>query len=189
MKTVHLLSGGLDSTVMLYDLQAKGALLHCLLVDYGQRHQKELDYAKVHCERLSVPFTILVLPTLQGSKLTDSGEGWIVPFRNAILLGLAVNLAASMEFDTVTIACNADDEAMFPDCRWAAIDALNHAIKISGLSVQIQAPYIRQRKWWIARLGSDLKVLMNETWSCYAGAKKPCGKCPACQKRNEALAT
>lgn len=186
---IHLLSGGLDSTVMLYDLQVQGCRLHCLLFDYGQQHAKrELEFARHHAYRLGVEFTTITLPErLRGSKLTACGESWVVPFRNPILLSLAVNLAVSAQADNVTIACNADDAADFPDCRWAAIDALNHAIKISGYSVEIAAPYINKPKWQIGDLGRQLGVDMDATWSCYAGGEVPCGVCPACQKRTLAF--
>lgn len=184
---VHLLSGGMDSTVMLYDLQAQECSIHCLLFDYGQKHQRELDFAKRHCKRLDVPFTIICLPTLKGSKLTDSGDNFVVPFRNPIMLSIAVNLAVSIGAESVTIACNADDRDDFPDCRWTVMDALNHAIRLSQLNVEICAPYVNKRKWEIGDLGRQLGVNMDDTWSCYAGGKEPCGTCPACQKRQEAM--
>lgn len=184
---VHLLSGGLDSTVLLYDLVTQGCKVHCLLFDYKQQHVQELTFAKAHCHRLNLLFTTIELPMLTGSSLTDGKGSVVVPFRNPILLSLAVNLAASIGADSVTIGCNADDAEMFPDCRWAALDAMNHAIRLSGLKVEICAPYVNQRKWWIVRLGGDLKVPMNETWSCYKGGAIPCGHCLACQKREEAF--
>lgn len=172
---------------MLYDLVTQGCRVHCLLFDYRQRHVQEIDFAKLHCKRLNVQWTRVELPMLLGSKLTDGQGSVVVPFRNPIMLSVAVNFAASIGADSVTIGCNADDAEMFPDCRWAAMDALNHAIKIAGYSVEICAPYVNQKKWWIARLGSDLKVPMFETWSCYEGGLEPCGKCLACEKRSEAL--
>lgn len=184
---VHLYSGGFDSTVLLYDLQAQGVRIHCLLFDYGQRHQKELNFAKRHCARLNVPFTVISIPTLGGSTLTDGSGGWVVPFRNPVMLAIGVNFAATVNADCVTIACNADDRDQFPDCRWATMDALNHAIKLSELRVEICAPYVNKRKWEIGDIGRQLGVAMDETWSCYAGDKEPCGTCPACLKLREAL--
>lgn len=184
---VHLLSGGLDSTVLLYDLVSQGCKVHALLFDYGQRHQTELNYAKRHCERLDVAFTLICLPTLEGSALTDSGKGWVVPFRNPIMLSMAVNLAVVIGADSVTIGCNSDDAKDFPDCRWEVMDAMNHAIKLSGLNVEICAPFVNKRKWEIGALGQEFHVNMADTWSCYDGGKKPCGVCPACTKRSQAL--
>lgn len=172
---------------MLYDLKGQGHNVHCLMFHYEQRHFKELDYAKRHCERMSVLSTLLLLPQLAGSELTDGVGGIIVPNRNAILLSHAVNLAAVVGADTITYACNKDDEAVFPDCRQAFVDAMNAAIKSAGYTVEICAPYIDKSKAWIARLGSDLGVPLSETWSCYRGGKEPCGECAACRKREEGL--
>lgn len=172
---------------MLYDLIAQGCRVHCLLFDYGQQHRNELNFAKRHCQRLNVEFTTISTPTLIGSSLTDSGESVVVPFRNPIMLAFAVNIAAAIKADIVTIGCNADDRDQFPDCQWAVMDALNHAIKISRLNVEICAPYVNKRKWEIGDLGRQLGVNMDDTWSCYEGGKEPCGKCLACIKRKEAL--
>lgn len=184
---VHLLSGGLDSTVMLYDLVGQQCKVHCLLFEYGQRHVQELIFAKGHCRRLNVPFTTLSIPQLLGSELTDGTGSVVVPFRNPIMLSLAVNFAAAIGADCVTIGCNLDDKA-FPDCRWEVMDALNHAIKLSRLTIEICAPYIQKRKWEIGGLGQELGVQLWDTWSCYKGGDKPCGECDACKKRQFALA-
>lgn len=173
---------------MLYDLRAQGCRVHCVLFDYGQQHKRELFFARQHCAKLGVEFTTIELPSrLRGSKLTDCGESWVVPFRNPIMLAMAVNLAVAAQANSVTIACNADDAEMFPDCRWAAIDALNHAIKLSCLPIEICAPYVNKQKCEIVALGLKLGVDISETWSCYAGGDAPCGACPACLKRQEAL--
>lgn len=185
---IHLYSGGLDSTVLLYDLLAQDCRVHCLLFDYGQKHARELDFARLHTYQCGVEWTTVELPErLRGSKLTGDGESWVVPFRNPIMLAMAVNLAVAAHADSITIGCNADDAEMFPDCRWATLDALNHAIKLSGYSVEICAPYVNMRKWEIGELGRKLGVAMEETWSCYGGGENPCGTCPACQKRELAL--
>lgn len=179
---IHLLSGGLDSVTLLYDLHGQGCKVHAILFDYKQQHSQELVWARHHCHRLNVLFTTIELPNLGG--LTDAS--WIVPNRNPIMLMLAVNLAVAAGADTVTIGCNADDSEMFPDCRWAVMDALNHAIKLSGIGVEICAPYIQKRKWEIAGLAREMAVPTHETWSCYRGGDKPCGECPACQKLSAA---
>lgn len=185
---IHLLSGGMDSTVLLYDLVAQSHSVHCVLFHYEQEHFKELDYAKRQCERLKVLFTVLCLPQLRGSSLTDGAGGVVVPYRNAAFLSLAVNLAVAARAEAVTYACNADDHATFPDCRPAFVDAMNAAVKAAGYDVEICAPYIDKPKAWIARLGADLRVPLGDTWSCYRGGPFPCGQCPACQQRKAALA-
>lgn len=179
---IHLLSGGLDSVTMLYDLHGQGHAVHCLLFDYGQRHKQELTFAKAHTHRLGLLHTTVTLPPLRGSALTESGESWVVPFRNPILLAHAVNVAVEARADTITIGCNADDAAEFPDCRGKMLDAMNHAIKLSGYDVEICAPYIQKRKWEIADLSKTFGVPMSEIWTCYRGGAAPCGECPACKK-------
>lgn len=188
-KTIlHLLSGGMDSVVMLYDLHAQGHSLHCLLFDYKQRHVQELIWARHHAGRLNVLFTTIEVPQLLGSYLTDGKGGVVVPNRNAIFLSLAVNLAVSAKADTITYACNKDDEAVFPDCRRAFVQAFNHTLLMQHIDVEVCAPYMDKAKWEIADLGRQLGVNLDETWSCYRGGKTPCGECPACLKRIEALA-
>lgn len=187
-KTImHLLSGGLDSTVMLYDLVGKGHNVHCVLFDYKQRHVQELTWAKLHCHRLRVLYTTIELPQLRGSTLTDGSGSVVVPNRNAIMLSLAVNLAVAAKADTVTFAANKDDEANFPDCRRVFVNAINRMAKAAGCKVEICAPYLNTPKWAIAALGQEMGVPLYETWSCYEGGGKPCGKCEACKKRNAAI--
>lgn len=184
---VHLMSGGLDSTVLLYDLQQQGHKIHCVLFDYKQRHVQELNWARSHCDRLGILYTTLELPQLHGSELTDGKGGVVVPFRNGIFLGLAVNVAVAAGADAITLAANSSDEAQFPDCRMAFVQVFNNLLMMAEIHIEVCAPYIDKPKSWIARKGSDLGVTLSETWSCYRGGIQPCGECLACQKREEAL--
>lgn len=180
---IHLLSGGLDSVTMLYDLQQQGGIIHCVLVDYKQPHVQELEFAKIHCQRLSVPWTRIDLPDLGGLKPPD----WVVPNRNAILISLAVNVAIVNEAQSVTIGCNADDAERFPDCRKPFLDSMNQAVKDAGYNVTVLAPYLTWSKWRIGGLARELGISSDEIWSCYRGGKEPCGKCPACEKLASAI--
>lgn len=186
---LHLLSGGLDSVVMLYDMVHQGMVPHCLLFDYRQRHVQELIWAKHHVHRLKLMFTTMELPQLRGSELTDGSRGVIVPNRNAIMLSLAVNLAVSLNIGEVTYACNKDDEAMFPDCRMAFVQMFNTMLTTAEIPVEVVTPYMTKSKAWIAAHGQELGVKFDETWSCYAGGIDHCGECPACIKRKEAIAS
>src|SRR5262245_13459525 len=181
---IHLLSGGLDSVSLLYDLKRQGHQLHCALVDYGQPHLKELKYAKAHCGVLAVLFTEIKIPELGGLV----GEDWIIPNRNAILLSLAINLASRAKADTVTIGCNADDSEVFPDCRPAFITAMNQAVKAAGYNIEVCAPYITKSKQSIGQLARKFRINAEHIWTCYRGGETPCGKCLACLKLQEALA-
>ncbi len=185
---VHLLSGGIDSVVMLYDLREQGHEVHCVLFDYKQRHVQELQWAKTHCNRLKVPYTTLDIPELAGSMLTDGRGDVVVPNRNAIFLSLAVNVAVASNAEAVTFAANKDDEEIFPDCRLDFVDAMNAAVRKAGYKVEICAPYIDTPKWQIVSKGEDMGIDFNETWSCYEGGLKPCEKCLACTTRKSAFA-
>lgn len=181
--TILCLSGGLDSVTLLYDLKRQGVLVHALMFDYKQRHVQELTFAKGHCRRLGVLYTTMELPALGG--LND--ESWIVPNRNCILLSLAVNLAVQAKADTVTIGCNKDDEAAFPDCRMAFLQLFNTMLTTAEISVEVCAPYLDWPKRKIAGLSKQLGVPAHEIWTCYRGGAKPCGECPACKKLKAAL--
>lgn len=182
---VHLMSGGLDSTVLLYDLKGRDYLVHALLFNYGQKHIRELMWAKHHCERLNVEWNCMEIPQLLGSKLTDGSGSYVVPSRNAVFLSLAANVAVLAKAETVTYAVNKDDEAMFPDCRARFIEQFNAMLSACEIPVRVWAPYLDKPKSWIAALGQEIGVNMVETWSCYEGGKIACGKCPACLKRKE----
>lgn len=181
---IHLLSGGLDSVTMLYDLKNQGHNIHCLLFDYKQRHAQELVFAKQHAIRCGCLYTTMTLPQLGG--LTE--QSWIVPNRNAIFLSVAVNVACQAGADTVTIGCNSGDAEYFPDCRKAFLDAMNAAAREAGYNVEICAPYLDKSKAWIARLASDMRIRPHEIWTCYQPTESgQCGQCPACKKLASAL--
>jgi 7-cyano-7-deazaguanine synthase len=162
---IHLLSGGLDSVTMLYDLHQQGCKVHCLMFNYKQQHVQELNFAKTHCHRLGLLYTTMELPTLGG--LTD--ESWIVPNRNCIFLSLAVNLAIQSDSEAVTIGCNKDDESAFPDCRMAFIQMFNTMLMTQEINVEVCAPYLDWPKWKIADMSKQLGVPVHEIWTCYRG--------------------
>ena len=180
---IHLLSGGLDSVTMLYDLVGQGHRVHALLFDYRQRHKQELLWAKTHAQRCGVLYTTMDLPELGG--LTE--QSWIVPNRNAVFLSVAVNVACKFGADTVTIGCNAEDSESFPDCRKAFLDAMNATVRAAGYDVEICAPYLDWPKWKISGLAREMGILPHEIWTCYKGGEKPCGECPACKKLQSAM--
>ena len=192
----------MDSTVLLYSLIADGHKVHCLHIDYGQRHVQELVFARHHCHRLKVNYTTLQIPPLKGSFLTDGKGGNIVPFRNAIFLAHAVNLAVEAEAEWITMGCNQEDESAFPDCRMAFMQAFNQLLMMSGpMPCEVVAPFIQKSKAWIVAKGKELGVELPQTWSCYWGGEQPCPKktdcngdplkpdewCDACRKREAAF--
>lgn len=190
-KIVHLLSGGMDSTMLLYELHSQGENIHCILVDYAQQHAKELSFAKRHCDKLKVKYTVVELHRIKGlfshSQLTDGKGGIIVPNRNAILLHIAVGIGLSHDAEIVTIGCNKDDGQMFPDCRREFVDAMNQTLKAAEIAIEIIAPFLSMTKWQIVQHCKEKGYPYKDTWSCYAGGQEPCGKCHACKARKAAL--
>lgn len=195
-KFIHLFSGGLDSTVLLYDLLDQGNTVHCLLFHYGQRHAKELNYAQQTCIKLKVPYEVIQLPhqLFKKSRLTTQdgelvGAGTIVPNRNMVLISMAASFALSNGGTALTWAANADDSEVFPDCRYDFYKRLNEALRIcDNRRMEIHAPYLPRTKKQIVEIGRRLHVPFEETWSCYAGGDEPCGECGACIARKAALA-
>ena len=205
MKTVVIYSGGLDSTVLLYQLKAQGHDLSALSVDYGQRHRRELDCAADICRRAEIPIQIANLSAirelLSGSSLTSpqievaeghyteaSMKSTVVPNRNMILLSLAAGHALSIGASQVAYAAHSGDHAIYPDCRNEFADAVAKAMQLCDWQpVQLIRPFIDQTKAEIVTIGSQLSVPFAHTWSCYKGESLHCGRCGTCVERREAF--
>jgi len=197
-KGVLILSGGMDSTTLLYYLLKKRNLdVYALSFNYGQRHSKELEMARKTCEILEVPHKIVDLSSirelLKGSALIDVidvPEGHyeeenmkltVVPNRNMIMLSLAIAYAISIKALVVYYAAHGGDHAIYPDCRPEFVAAMRTvAEQCDWYSVTVEAPFLFYDKGDIAILGRELGVDYSLTWTCYKGGKVPCGKCGAC---------
>ncbi len=205
MKTVLIYSGGLDSTTLLYALKAEGRDLKALSINYGQRHSRELEFAKNICAKLGVEHRTVDLSTLKpllgGSSQTDSNvevpEGHyaaenmkltVVPNRNMLMLSVAAAWAISEKADTIAYAAHSGDHAIYPDCRPEFVDALNGALALADWhKVSIERPFINITKGGIVKLGAKLGVPYADTWSCYKGKEEHCGACGTCVERREAF--
>ncbi|MFU8849115.1 MAG: 7-cyano-7-deazaguanine synthase QueC [Opitutales bacterium] len=205
METLVIYSGGLDSTVLLYDLHAAGQDLSALSVNYGQRHACELRQAAAICAHLGVPHQVADLsaiqPLLAGSSLTsteievaeghyteESMKSTVVPNRNMIFLALATGHALSIGAGQVAYAAHGGDHAIYPDCRNAFADAMAQAMALCDWKqVELSRPFIDWSKADIVRRGTELGVPFELTWSCYKGGKQHCGRCGTCIERREAF--
>jgi 7-cyano-7-deazaguanine synthase len=204
-KTVLIYSGGIDSTVLLYDLLNSGHDVQALSVNYGQRHIKELDCAKSLCNQLNVEHHVADLtalnPLLSGSSLTsphvqvpeghyedESMKATVVPNRNMILLSIATGWAMSTGASSVSYAAHSGDRAIYPDCREEFADAMNSVMEIAGWDkVSLNRPFSSLNKADIVKLGDELGVPFEQTWSCYKGGQVHCGVCGTCVERREAF--
>ncbi len=206
MKTLVICSGGLDSVTLAYKVAAERTLTRLVSFDYGQRHKKELDSARACAVHLGVPHDIVDISAvghlLTGSALT-SGEAvpeghyaeetmriTVVPNRNAIMLAIAFGVAAAEQADAVAAAVHGGDHFIYPDCRPDFIEAFEamqrHALE--GLAnIALYTPFVRLSKADIVREGARLGVPFAETWSCYQGGERHCGRCGTCVERREAF--
>jgi 7-cyano-7-deazaguanine synthase len=195
-KFTHLMSGGLDSTTLLYDLLHQGHKAHCLLYDYGQRHIKELMFAEATCAKLGVAYDKITLPPqlFERSALTTGteplvGKPTVVPNRNMVLIAMAARYALSHGCTAVSCAGNGDDAEVYPDCRADFMKHLNFALRCChSRRMEVHLPYIVRTKAKVVDIAWRLNVPLEETWSCYAGGDEPCGQCGACQVRLKAIA-
>lgn len=199
-KSAILLSGGLDSMVLLAWLRSKGESPQTAIAfDYGQRHIKELKCA----ERIAVyyrviNFVTLKIPHIHGSALTGGGDiphghykspeqkATVVPNRNMIMLATACSKMVGCDYDNIYFAAHAGDAAIYPDCRKEFVDAIDTAMRIAT-GISVKAPFLSHTKRDIAMLSRQLSVHEQMAWSCYEGGDKPCGLCGACVERAEAF--
>ena len=201
--SIIIVSGGMDSVTLLYDYKDRIAL--GISFDYGSNHNaKEIPFAKLHCERLGIKHVTIPLDfmhqyfkssLLEGADAIPEGnyddenmKSTVVPFRNGIMLAIAAGMAESYGLSHVMIANHGGDHAIYPDCRPEFISAMSNATEAGSYNgVTVLAPYTNITKGDIARRGKELGIDYNETWSCYKGGEKHCGKCGTCVERKEAL--
>ena len=203
-KVVVVLSGGMDSTTLLYKTLDLGCEVYPISFYYGQRHSKELKMAELTCSKLNLSLKrvdISVLGELAPSALTrediDIPEGnyddpsmkqTVVPNRNMVFLALATSYAIGLEAEAVYLGAHSGDHAIYPDCRPKFIRAMDGAIGLCDYSrVYLDVPFMSYTKTGILRIGMDLGVDYSLTWSCYKGNGLACGKCGTCVERLEAF--
>lgn len=202
--SVIVVSGGMDSITLLYDKKEEIAL--AVTFDYGSKHNaREIAWAKVHCGRLGIRHIVIKLDFMQKyftSSLLEGGDeipeghyadenmkSTVVPFRNGIMLSVAAGIAESNGLKKILIANHGGDHTIYPDCRPEFIGAMDRAIANGTYEdVRIDAPYTNITKADIAKIGKRIGIDYSETWSCYKGGERHCGKCGTCIERKEAMA-
>jgi 7-cyano-7-deazaguanine synthase len=190
----------MDSTTLLYDVISQGFKVHALSFDYHQRHQKELDYALSTCKTLGIPHVVVnlwALGEIASGSLTREEEEipegayddlsmrqTVVPNRNMVMLALATSFAISIGADAVYYGAHSGDHCIYPDCRPEFIRAMDNAMKLCDWRrIELRAPYSRLTKADILEVGFKLGVDYANTWTCYKGGERACGKCGSCDER------
>jgi 7-cyano-7-deazaguanine synthase len=202
--TVLILSGGMDSVTLLYDYKERIAL--AVSFDYGSKHNaREIPFAQLHCERLGIRHIVISLDFMtscfkssllqggedipEGHYADDNMKSTVVPFRNGIMLSIAVGIAESNGLGFVMMANHGGDHTIYPDCRPEFVEAFDRTAQAGTfVGVRLLSPYTNMTKGDIARRGKELGIDYAETWSCYKGGEKHCGKCGTCVERKEAMA-
>ncbi|MBQ8514056.1 MAG: 7-cyano-7-deazaguanine synthase QueC [Ruminococcus sp.] len=215
MEAMVLFSGGVDSTTCLAQAVKKhgASQVLALSIYYGQRHQKEIECAEKLVNYYGVKWQTLDLSRifadsncslLQGSTEEIPKESYseqlsetdgapvstYVPFRNGLFLASAASIALSHGCKVIYYGPHADDAAgnAYPDCSTVFNNAMAAAIyEGSGRQVQVEAPFVEMTKKDIVKLGLELNVPYELTWSCYEGGDTPCGTCGTCIDRAEAF--
>jgi 7-cyano-7-deazaguanine synthase len=204
MKVIHVLSGGLDSTTLLYWLLDKGHEVECISFDYGQRHKKELECAKITCKKLKVKHTVVDITSitklisnsaLTGKTAVPKGhyadktmKATVVPSRNTIMASIAQGYAVNKNFDAICLGVHSGDHAIYPDCRPVFVEALRKLFSVNNYKpIKVLTPFIKISKIDIVTKGLVLGVDYSLAWTCYVGGTKPCQKCGACVERAEAF--
>ena len=203
--SIIILSGGMDSTTLLY--YKKDGIALAVSFDYGSNHNaREIECAKWHCRNLGIEHLVIPLKFMKeffnssllsgGSAIpkgdydTENMKSTVVPFRNGIMLAVACGLAESRGLKHVMMANHGGDHAIYPDCRPEFTRAINEAMKTGTyIGVTLTDPFTHLTKSDIAKLGEKLGVDFSHTYSCYCGKEKHCGTCGTCRERKEAFRT
>ncbi len=206
MNAVCILSGGLDSTTLLYKMHIKGFDITPISFYYGQKHSKELEKAALTCIKLGLNHKIIDLSTTtgllksalitndlkvpEGHYENENMKQTVVPNRNMIFLSIAAGIAYSIEAQVIGIGVHSGDHAIYPDCRKGFIQDFEQLVNKANEwfeRVRIYTPFIDKNKIEIVKEGIVLGVDYSLTWTCYNGKEKPCGKCGSCVERLEAF--
>lgn len=205
-KAVLILSGGVDSTTLLYELIDQGYDVYPITFFYGQRHQKEVECAKRIVTELGIrekwiAYPITSLGKMGASALTDpkiavpdghyedaNMKATVVPNRNMVLLSMAIAHCIAVDVDTVFYGAHSGDHAIYPDCRFSFVDAMKDVAAVCHYTpINLEAPYLELSKGDIVERGLVLGVPYEKTWTCYKGLAMGCGTCGSCVERKEAF--
>jgi len=203
-KAVVIYSGGMDSFTVLNKAVFEGLEVYALTFDYGQKHVKEVDFARNVCSAMGITHKIIDITAINelisGSSLTSNIEvpeghyadenmkSTVVPNRNMILLSLAVGYATSIKASKVYFGAHGGDHHVYPDCRPDFVKKMNDVCAVANYDfVEVVTPYLTSNKTEILRDGLKMNLDYSLTWTCYNGREKACGRCGSCVERLEAF--
>jgi len=203
-RAIVSLSGGMDSTTLLFYARKEGREVSAVSFVYGSRHNPfELQCAKEICEREQIPHRLICVESLfesfnsslmgvgpipEGHYTDESMKSTVVPGRNMIFLSVLAGIAMDEKADEIWAGVHAGDHPIYPDCRPEFIKPMQQAITAgTNGAVRLQAPFLFATKGDILKIGLALQVPYHLTRTCYTNGPIACGKCGACQERLEAF--
>lgn len=207
MKSLILLSGGLDSLVSLGLKKEELNISLALTFDYGQKSvQQEIQTSKKICDYYNLEHIIIKLDWLKdithtslvakdniptGKSLVlseDTAKSVWIPNRNGLFLNIAGSFADSEDFDYILIGANKEEGQTFPDNTQEFIDSINAEFLYSTRKhPKVVAPLINYVKNDIVMLALRHGIPLELTRSCYQGGEKHCGICESCLRLKHAL--
>lgn len=198
-KNILILSGGLDSVVLLYYLLNKKENIFCLIFDYGQKAKKEIESAKNICKELDVEHYVYdvsnMLDILKSSSLIDEKNSkvkipadTVIPSRNTIFIELATAFAILNNYKKVYYGAIKSSSTDYKDITPQFLKQINELNKVNNNKyIPIEAPFINKEKSEVIKISLELNVPLEKTWSCYLNGDEPCGECFSCKSRIEAI--
>ena len=200
-KCVVVLSGGPDSTVVAYWAKKEGYDVYPITFKYGQIAEKETKQAALIAKSLNVQLKSIDMSNLRDifvgitslcdrtiELTSDFSQPIVVPFRNAIFLSIAVSYAAGIGATKIFYGAHGSDAKNYPDCRQEFYKSLEQTACLgTEMNIQIQAPFVDLSKSEVIKIGEELGVPFELTWSCYLDGERHCGKCESCVNRRSAF--
>jgi len=206
---IVVLSGGMDSTTLLYDVVDKFGSdnTRAITFNYGQRHSIEVQKAKISCNKLDVEHKVIDISFLGDlvsnvsalistsdidvpdieEILGDPAPVTEVPYRNMVLVSMALSYAQAQDADEVFMGLQAQDQYSYWDTSLQFVESINSVSSLNRKhSIKISAPYAVMSKSEELVIGDKLNIPYEDTWTCYTGPDengKACGTCPSCSER------
>ena len=196
----------MDSFTLLHQALSQNYEVDCLTFDYGQRHIKEIEYARLACHENKLSNLQIKIANVEsifaksaltsdsiemphGSYQAETMQSTIVPNRNMLFISHAIAYAISKNINKVWYGAHAGDHFIYPDCRPEFLSAMNAVAQICHTApIQVEAPFLNLSKAEIVKIGMGLEINYAKTWTCYEGQDLACGQCGSCNERLESFA-
>ena len=196
-RVIVLLSGGVDSCVVLAQALSMGRACTAISFDYGQRHRIELNSAEAIARHYRVPRLLLRIDPNLFAQNSSSAlvqhhipittvPSTYVPCRNLLFLAHAASFAESLKASELWVGAHSDDVPAYPDCSQSFFRAFEAAAAAGSHldGITVVSPLVHLTKKAVVALGKELKAPLELTWSCYDPQNgRPCAVCPACLLR------